>query len=322
MAALTGTTSTFSAVGEREDLTDIIFDISPTETPFSSSIARVSATGTFHEWQTDSLASAANNASIEGDDATFSTSSATTRLGNHTQISSKNIVVSGTLRAVDTAGRDDELAYQVAKKGRELRRDMEVALTQNNAASAGSATAARQLGGLESWLSTNKIHLGASGTTPGASAGTVGTAPTDGTQAAFTKASLDSVIQQVWTQGGNPGTIMVGPHNKTVVSNFSGVSGVSSDVQTNSPMQATIIAGVDLYRSDFGTLTAVPNRFSRDRTALVLDMEFFAIAFLRGIEREPLAKTGDADKELITVEYTLESRNEAASGKIADLLTS
>lgn len=323
MAIVTGTTSSFTSIGQREDLTDVIYDISPTETPFMSSIPRVTASATFHEWQTDALASATNNAQLEGDDVAFTTAVPTTRVGNHTQISRKEVVVSGTLRAVDQAGRDDELAYQIAKQGRELKRDMEVGLVQNGADTAGTATAARTLAGVESWLSTNNTHLGVgAGTTPGVSGGRVQVAPTDGTQLAFTKASLDDVIQQVWVSGGNPGTIMTGPFNKTAVSDFSGVTAVNSNVDTNDPNAAVIIAGVDLYRSDFGTLRVVPNRFSRDRTALVLDFEFWAVAFVRGIEREPLAKTGDADKEMLITEYTLEARNEASSGKIADLTVS
>ena len=129
MAVPAGSYQTYSAVGEREDLTDIIYDISPLDTPFMTNATRETATMTLYEWQTDSLDTAASNAQIEGDDATTNTASPTSRLGNYTQISTKVPRVTGTLRAVNTAGRADELSYQISKRGRELKRDMETALT-------------------------------------------------------------------------------------------------------------------------------------------------------------------------------------------------
>lgn len=294
-----------------------------TETPFMNNIDRVSAAQVFHEWQTDTLDAAAANRSIEGDDPTAKTFSATTRLGNYCQISQKTVIVSGTSRASDQAGRADELSYQVARRGRELKRDMEFALTQNQASSAGGAGTARSLASLESWLSTNKTTNGASAsgaTTPGYSSGTVA-APTDASTAGtFTKASLDAIIKECWDQGGDPSVIMVGPHNRTVISGFTGISTLQTDATAKA--DTTLIGSIDFYKSNFGVLKVVPNRFQRDATAFVLDMEMWAVGFLRDINMYELAKTGDNDKRQMLAEYTLVSRNQAASGKITDLTTS
>lgn len=320
MAQVSGTTTTYPMIGRREDLTDVIWDISPTDTPFMNSIARVSASQVLHEWQTDALAAATKtNAVLEGDDAAFTTANPTTRLGNYTQISRKTVVVSGTGRAVNTAGRADELAYQVAKLGRELKRDMESSLCQNNAATAGVYASARTLAGLESWLRTNRTSLaGTSGTTFAPSGGTILTAPTDDTStSALTEAPFKAIIREVWESGGDPQMVLCGPKAKQAISTFSGVS----PLRTTAPARGTvtIVAGADLYRSDFGEVRIVPTRFCRARTVSILDTEYWAVAMLRGIEREGLAKTGDADKEMIITEYTLEARNEKASGKITEI---
>jgi hypothetical protein len=322
MAVPAGTTSAHSAIGNREDLADIIYDISPVDTPFLSRAARNSATGVYHEWQTDALAAAAANAQIEGDDAAANTFSPTTRVGNYCQIARKVVSVSGTQRKVNSAGRADEFSYQVAKRGREMKRDMEYALTRNQASSAGGVGTARQLASLESWLATNYTSegTGTAQTTPGFASGVVA-APTDSSVAGtFEKASLDSVIQKCWTQGGDPKLIMVGPFNKTKASGFAGIATLYKNVPGNE--QATIIGGADLYVSNFGEHMIVANRFQRDQTALVLDMEYLGVSFLRNMETEALAKTGDSDKTMLISEYTLEVKNEAASGKVPDLTTS
>jgi hypothetical protein len=322
MAVPTNTVSTVSAIGNREDLVDVIYDISPMDTPFLSEAQKGRATSVFHEWQTDALDAAAANRQVEGDDATANTFAATTRVGNYCQISRKVISVSGTQRSVDSAGRADEFAYQVAKRGREIKRDMEFALTRNQASSAGGATTARSLASLESWLATNKTSAGTgtAQTTPGFSSGTVA-APTDSTVAgAFIKGDLDQVIEECWNQGGDPKVIMVGAHNRGVVSGFSGISTLETSAEASGDV--TLIGAVDFYKSNFGTLKVVPNRFQRDQTALVLDMEFLGVSMLRDMEFIPLSKTGDSDREMILSEYTLQVQNEAASGKITDLTTS
>ena len=322
MTLPTNTVTQYSTVGDREDLLDMIYDISPTETPFMNGIARSKASSVYHEWQTDSLDPAAQNLALEGDDPTAKTYTASTRLGNYCQISQKTVVVSGTARAIDQAGRADELAYQVAKRGKELKRDMEFALTQNQASSAGGAGTARASAGLESWLATNKTSegTGTAQTTPGFSSGTVA-APTDSSVAGtFEKVSLDAVIKECWSAGGDPSVIMVGPHNRTVVSGFTGIS--TLETRADAQADVTLIGAVDFYKSNFGILKVVPNRFQRDQTAFVLDMDYFSVAFLRPMELNELAKTGDSEKRQMLTEYTLCVKNEAASGKITDLTTS
>ena len=313
MAQPTNTFDTYDSVGEREDLSDVIYSISPTDTPFISSAAKTRATAVLHEWQTDSLAAAAtNNAVIEGDEATLDAVTATTRLSNSSQIMDKTVVITGTQEAVDKAGRASELAYQIAKKAKELKRDMEATVTGNQAEVTGNASTARKFGSLGAWIETND-DLGASGS----SGGSGNTARTDGTQRAFTEASLKTVIKSVWNEGGDPSMIMVGPFNKQKLSGFTGNS-----TRFDAGADATLYTSVDVYASDFGQLQVVPNRFSRDRDAYVLDMNYFAIAFLRDFSMHELSKTGDSEKRQLLVEATLESRNEKASGLVADLTTS
>ena len=313
MAQPTNTFDTYDSIGEREDLSDVIYNISPTDTPFLSSAAKVKATAVLHEWQTDSLAAAStSNAVIEGDEATLDAVTATTRLSNSCQIMDKTVVITGTQEAVDKAGRASELAYQIAKKAKELKRDMEAQITTNNAEVTGSATAAREMGSLGAWVATNDV-MGTSGTS-----GSVGnTARTDGTQRAFTEDLLKSVIKSVWNEGGDPTMIMVGPFNKQKLSGFTGNS-----TRFDAGADATLYTSVDVYASDFGQLQVVPNRFSRDRDCYVLDMNYWGIAFLRDFSMHELSKTGDSEKRQLLVEATLESRNEAASGLVADLTTS
>ena len=318
MAQPTNTFDTFTAVGIREDLADIIYDISPTETPFMSNIARTSATQRYHEWQTDSLAAASSNRQIEGGDATAQAQTPTTRPGNRTQISWKSITVSESADKADKAGRGSEMGYLIAKAGRELKRDMEWALTRNQASTNGGSATANSLGSLESWLSTNNTHLGTDiGTTPGFASGVVA-APTDGTQATISETNLKNVISDVWTSGGEPGVIMTGAKNKERLSGFSGIATNFKNVPQG---QATIVGAADLYVSDFGEHQIVPNRFSRDRTVLVLDMSMWAMGVFRDIQQKELARTGDAEKRMIVAEYTLVARDEASSGKIADCVT-
>lgn len=314
MAQPTNTFDTYDSVGEREDLSDVIYSISPTDTPFISSAAKTRATAVLHEWQTDSLAAAVtDNAVIEGDEATHDASTATTRLSNSTQIMDKTVVITGTQEAVDKAGRASELAYQIAKRAKELKRDMEATVTGNIAEVTGGSGTARKMGTLGSWVISNDDFAsdGASGT------GLGNTARTDGTQRAFTESQLKSVIKSVWNAGGDPSMIMVGPFNKQKLSGFTGNS-----TRFDAGADATLYTSVDVYASDFGQLQVVPNRFSRDRDAWVLDMNYWGIAFLRDFTMHELAKTGDTEKRQLLVEATLESRNEGASGLVADLTTS
>lgn len=316
MAAPTNSYKTYDIVGQREGLTDILTNISPTDTPFQSNIGRTKATSILHEFQTDSLASASSNAQIEGDDSTAEAQVPTVRLSNRTQISKKVVNVSGTANATVKAGRGNkELSMMLAKAGKELKRDMEVDLTGKNTAVAGNATTARKLRGYESWVSTNKSH-GTSGAT-NASTGVV----TDGTQRVFTEAMLKDVLQQCWTEGGDPDCVMVNSFNKQKISGFTGIATLYRDT-AGSKGQASILGSADLYISDFGEVKIVPNRFQRDRSALVIEKDKWAVAYLRPFKQEKLAKTGDSDVVHMLCEYTLEAKSEASSGKVADLTTS
>ena len=303
-----------TAIGQREDLTDIIYNISPTETPFMSSIGKTKATAVYHEWQTDSLAAATTaNAAIEGADATSATLSPTVRLGNYTQIIQKTVQVSGTLDTVNKAGRKSEKAYQLAKASAELKRDLETILLANQGRSAGSSTIARKLGSILSWIKTNS-DVGSGGSDPA----TIGVSTrTDGTQRTFTEALLKTVVSEVYVSGGSPKILMVGAAGKQKVSSFAGIAAQRYMAPGNTP--TTIIGAADVYMSDFGTMSVVPNRFMRARDALVIDPEYAALAYLRPFQTNDLAKTGDSENTQILAEVTLEVKNEAAHGIIADL---
>jgi hypothetical protein len=304
-----------SAIGQREDLTDVIYDISPTETPLMNTLARGKATAVFHEWQTDSLAAATTaNAAVEGADASSATLSPTVRLGNYTQIVQKTIQVSGTLDSVNKAGRKSEKAYQLARASSELKRDIETILLSNQASSAGNSSTARKLGSVLSWLTTNTNFNG----TDGADPTTIGsTTRTDGTARAFTEAQLKDVIKDVYASGGSPKVLLVGAAGKQKVSTFAGIAAQRYMAPADAP--TTIIGAADVYLSDFGSVSVVPDRFMRDTDALVLDPEFAAVAYLRPFATNELAKTGDSEKTQIIAELTLEMRNEAAHGGIFDL---
>ena len=313
------TYQTYTAIGQREDLSDIIYNISPTDTPLMSSIGKTKATAVYHEWQVDSLAAASlTNKAVEGADATSATMGVTTRAGNRTQIFQKTVQIAGTLEAVDKAGRKSEKAYNLAKASSEVKRDMELTLLSNQLAAAGDSSTARTLGGLQTWLATNG-DFGTSGV-----AGASGTtARTDGSDRTFTEAILKTVVKEVYTAGGNPKVLMVNPAHKQTVSAFAGIAAQRYMAPSNEA--TTIIGAADVYLSDFGTMSVVPNRFMNatnacDETAFVIDPDMLAIAYLRPFSTNELAKTGDSEKTQLICEATLEVKNEAAHGIIADLL--
>jgi len=324
MTMQTNAFATFGAVGNREDLTNVIYNISPTETPFMTAIGKSKAAAVKHEWQKDSLAAASStNAQLEGDVVAGSTSTPTTRLNNYCQISSKDVVVTGTQESVNKAGRNSEMGYQMAKRSKELKRDMETILTSNQAGVTGTTAVARKLRGLEAWLrtNTNRETTATSGGTKGKSATADGTtnSAVDATHLrAFTESLLKKVLASVYAAGGDPSILMVGPHNKQNISaNFLGRSQARQMISAES-----IQAAADLYASDFGDLKVIPNRFQRERSAFVYDPEFASVAYLRPVFTTDLAKTGDSTRKDLRVEYTLEMRNEGAFGVIADINTS
>lgn len=316
---------TYSSEGIKENLSDLIYSIAPEETPFMSNIGRRQVSNTLYEWQEDTLSAAGDSAIIEGGAAT-STQTAPKRMQNYAQLNAKRVTVSGTLEAVDKAGRNSELQYELARKSSELKRDMEFALTQNQVADAGDASTARKTAGLESWLRTNTSR-GSGGTTDGAdpelsstTSGFPDTAPVDASsdaERALTEALLKTIVQEVWTEGGDPSILMVGAANKQVVSGFAGIAAQRYMAPNDAP--STIIGAADVYVSDFGSVQVVPNRFQRNRTAFVLDPEYAEVAFLRDFEVQDLAKTGDAEDRQIVVEFGLQVSNEKAHGVIADL---
>lgn len=318
MAVPSGTTQTYQAIGRREDLTDVIHDVSPTETPFTSAIEKGSAKNTFHEWQTDALAAAdGDNKVIEGDDPGNDTMDPTVRLGNYTQLMDKVVQVSSSQRASNNAGRGDELSYQLMKRGKEIKRDMETRLTGNYASVAGNASTARELAGFEAWIQTNDSR-GAGGSNTAFSGG-IQAAATDGTQRAYTETLLKDVLQLVWTNGGEPTMVMVGAFNKKVMSSF---SGIADAVREAGSKPVTIVGAADIYVSDWGQLKIVPNRFSRTRSALVVDPSMWKLCYYQRFQTEPLAKTGHSDRKMLSAEFTLECCNEKSSGTVADLTTS
>jgi len=317
MAVPTNTFLTFSAVGNREDLLDKITNISPTDVPFTSMIEETTAKGTFHEWQTDALAAAAGNAQLQGDDVTFAAATPTVRAGNRTQISRKEVIVSGTQEAVDKAGRNSEIVYQMSKRRDELKRDKEFVLCSNQAPVTGNSSTAPQLRPLCGWFTTN-VNRGAGGAN-----GSTVAAATDGTQRALTLAMVTDAQQAAWTQGGKPTFLMCGPKQRTVLTTLFGTAATKFYAVEDKKMVATIQA----FEGDFGLVKVVTNRFVRggqtaaDREIFLLDPSLWAVAHLKGrkMVTEDLAKTGDNEKGMVLTEYTLEARQEAGNAIIADI---
>lgn len=315
----------------REDVSDIINDISPTQTPFLSGIGRGVATNTYTEWPLDNLANVdPSNALIDGADAGADQSSAVKRHGNHCQISGKVAKISGRAEATDKIGRRSEMAFQVAKRAKELKRDMEAIMTGNQGSATGDSSTAALLGGLRAWYTTN-TNLSAAGSPAngGWASGQV-VAATDGTVRALTEVALRGVIESCYTNGGEPDTIMVTPTVKTVVSEY--LFSSSARIATlyrdedSGQNQATAIGAVDVFVSDFGALKIIPNRFQghngtvpRHRDVHVLDLALWETRYLRGFQTNPLARTGDAENRQLLVDFTLCSKQQEGSGVVADV---
>lgn len=305
-------TNSYTGKGIAESFSDVIFSISPEETPLLSMAKRTTAGQTYHQWQTDILAAAAANAQLEGDDASFATLAATTVLGNYNQISRKTVQISGTYEVVKKYGRKSQKAYQLMKAGKEIKRDIDYALSRNQASRAGSAGTARLSAGMESWISGNRVKQNTGATTPGFSAGIVA-APTDGTAKTFTEAIFKTGLQAAWTDGGDPSVILMSATNKARFSAFAGIATKYNDVKND---VATIVAASDVYVSDFGNHTVKLSRQVRDNAVLCLDPDYVSVAFLRPIQKEELAKTGDSEKTMLLAEYCLVVNNPDAHAKI------
>lgn len=322
MAQIAGTTDTLDLVGIAEDIEDAIWDISPTETPFMTMAKRKSVTNTYHQWQTDSLAAAAANRQIEGDDATYATANPTVMLANYCQISRKTMIISRTADKVRKYGRARETARLITKYGKELKRDMEFALLQNQASSVGGTTTARSSAGLESMIAGNRIVASGNttGTTPGFSSGNWA-APTDGTATVtITEALFVSGIEAAWTDGGDASVILVNSSQKKQFAPFGGATKFAGTYVPNAgKTQSMVVGGVDLYISDFGEHKIKLDRFMRNRTIFGIDPEYVSVGILDGVKTIELAKTGDAEKNMLVVEYCLIADNPDAHFKIQDL---
>jgi len=320
MAIVTNTFTTFDAKGIREDLSNIITNIAPEDVPYQSNIGRESISNSLFEWQTDTLAAAAANKQIEGDDvSSFDAVVATVRLQNYAQISRKTIILSATEEVVNKAGRRSELAYQIAKRGSELRRDQEFTMLNGAVAAAGSTSVARGTASLGAFIKTN-VDMQTNGANPSYTT-LPNSARTDGNVRTFTETILKNVIQQVWTAGGTPKILMTGPVNKQRVSGFSGIASSRYNIN-GGEKPATLIGAVDIYVSDFGQVSVIANRFQRERDAWVLDPEYAKMTVLRPYQKIDLAKTGDAEKAMLLVEFGHKVLAENAHGLAADLVTS
>lgn len=321
MTQPTNTFDSYDAVGNREDLQDKIYMVSPEKTPIVSAIGRFKATQRLHEWQRDNLDSPnKDNAVIEGDDRTGTALTPTERVANTVQLFDKVAVVSSTQEKTKSAGRSSEMRYQVSKKMVELKRDMEASILSNNPAVQGNSTTARKSAGLGALLYTNTSH-GAGGSTTAHTSGLATVAPVAGTARAFAEAQLKTVMQSIYTNSGEmPSIISMTPSHKAGFSAFTGIA--ASRVNVKKGSQATIVGGADVYMSDFGELTVVPNYVqatANSSTVFILNPEYAGIAYLGGFKSEALAKTGHTEKELVSVEACLVVTSEKAHGKIADL---
>ena len=321
MAQPSNTFDSYDAVGIREDLRDVIYNISPEETPFLSKCKKSKATNTYHEWQTDTLRSSAANAHIEGDATTAEARSATTRLGNYTQIFKNAVVVPDTDEGLNKAGRAKEIAYQTMKIAKEQKLDIEKALFDNNARVAGDSSTARELAGAGAWLTTNTSF----GANEGADPTTIGsTARTDETTTLldFTQTRFDSVMQSIWEAGGKPNSVYLSAFQMNEALGFTGMNNQRSTIGASVGGTNAVINAVDVYVTPWGTVEFMPSRENRSSDVFIIQDDMFEIAELRPMKNTQLAKNGDNTTRQIVTELTLVSKNEKASGAVYDNTTS
>ena len=327
MAQITGTTDTYQQAGLREDLWNVISNISPMERPFTSNIDKIDAKARTHEWLTDSLATAGSNKQIEGDDATYTTAVTVTRLANTCQIMRKSFIVSGTLESVDKAGRKSEIKYQLMKAGNELLRDLEWTALSPQIGSVGGSGTARQMAGVEAWIpSTDNSGNGVRGGNADSSGSTAaytspgGGAVTDGTNTTLSSTGLLTALGLAWDDGGDVDTILTGKFQRNRIRTFGNLA--TNQIQLNKGGEPVkLIDSVEVYVSDYGKHKLVMSRFMRPETVLCLQMDKWALAELRPMKTEKLAKTGDAEKHMVLWEGTLVCRNPNASAKVSDCTT-
>lgn len=317
MTVPTNTIQGVARVGAREDLSDKIAELFPDDCPFINAIGTGSCKATYTEWQTDSLVAAnATNAKVQGDDLANENRPNTVRIGINTQISTKVVGVSSTVEAINKAGRKSEMAREIMKAGRELRTDMEKRASGNYASVAPTTTVAGQTGGALAWLTTN-TELGTAGSPAnGGWATNIVAAATNGTQRTWAEALLKTNLQKVWASGGNPKFVLLSGGQKQAAAAFGGLATARRETGNK---KITIVAGADVYVSDFGEVQFVPSRFCSVRDALVVDPDYWEIGTLDPLSVEDLAKTGLATRKMLSVEWALKSLNEAANGVVRDL---
>lgn len=320
MTTPTNTNNTYQTIGIREDLSDMIYNISPEDTPFLSNIGRTDATNTFHEWQTHTLATAVNsNKNLQGGDAIIDAASRTVRVGNITQIADATASVSGTNQAVVHAGRSDEMDFQVLTKGMETARDVEMQTLSNLPSVAGTTTLEPQSAGMQAWLETNTSR-GVGGTDGGWDGAGIVDAAGNGTLRNFTETLLKDAQQQAFTSGGKPTMLFMNGVLKQTFSTFGGISATRVNTTTDAKAQTSIVGAADVYIGDFGTLVAVPHPYGMDaRSVIGVDPNMVAKSVLRPMGSHELAKTGDSFRKQLLEEYTLEVKNEAAHFIVADV---
>ncbi|MGB0934712.1 MAG: SU10 major capsid protein [Alphaproteobacteria bacterium] len=319
MGVSANTNETYDVSTIREDIQDALVSITPTETIFMSTIGTRNVDNTFFEWgEVDLAATSTSNRVIEGEAAPGNDAPTNAvRKGNYTQISDKVVEVSATAEAVNGVGDAQTVAEQISFKLKELKRDMEAMLLDNVEASAGASGTARQTAGLPAFLTTNTDRGtgGADPTTSGTgSAGYPNAAATDGTQRAITETILKGVIKSCWDEGAEPSVVLCGSSQKQTISGFTGNATRYKEAE-----DAKLMAAIDVYVSDFGEVQIVPSRHIRSRDVFVLDPNYAAVAYLQTAKQEPLAKTGHAERRLISVEYGLQVTSEKAHGVAADI---
>lgn len=315
MAQPANTFDSYDIKGIREDLSDMIHDVSPEETPFYSACAKGKATNTNHEWQTDALRAAGVNAHIEGDDTVAGARTATTRLGNYTQIFKDAVTIPDTDEGLNKAGRGKEMAREVIKIAKEQKLDIELALFANTAKVGGSSTVARKLAGLPTWVKTNVSQATAG--TPASPIGDGTDIRVSGTALAFSQTRFDTVMQAIWTSGGKPDTVYLSATQMTKALGFVGMNNQRSTVTASRGSNA-VINDFDVYVTPWGTVKFVPSRLNRPSDVFILQSDMWKVANLRGTKNVPLAKSGDNEKRQVVTELTLVACNEKASGIVAD----
>lgn len=311
------TFATAAAVGEREQLADVIYRIDPSETPFFSNVKKETSNGIFTEWQVQDLAAAATDNHVN-EGAAISTAAATptVRLGNYHQISVKSFATSGTLDAVDSAGREREHNYQKLLKAIELRRDIEKSITDTNVARSGSEP--RKSASLMTWITNGSVGAGSGAFSAGTGADTV----TNGDDRALTLALIEDGMQDAWTDGGNPSMLLASATNRANVSDLAASGNlVSNDVNMTAAKATTYVGSVSVILTDFGTIEATPSRFMSNDKIFLLDPEFASLCTLNGrnFAEKDMGDTGDSQATMLITEWSLKVLAPKAHAGIFDL---